>query len=179
MELKFTKLTQVVALSCALLTSSGSLLAAEPSSKAPNQITWDLTDLYQSQDAWNLQRKELIERVAKVKALSGTLAQNASSLADALDEISSLSKEVVRLYVYANLSSDTDLRNAEVRELLSLAAALYSDFQANTSFVNPELLKAGEDKILQYIHQEERLKKHSVFLKKCPQRSTSCSGRRG
>jgi oligoendopeptidase F len=74
-----------------------------------------------------------------------------TALADALDRIYNASQELGRLYSYASLRADEDTRisaNQGMRqEMVQVAAA----FSAATSYVDPEILKAGKATIDKYV----------------------------
>src|SRR5687767_7325337 len=78
--------------------------------KVPDKYKWNLTDIYPSDEAWSQAKEKLSADLAKVQPFKGKLGGSASQLADALDLVTNLSKELGRLFVYASMSSDTDTR---------------------------------------------------------------------
>ena len=112
--------------------------------KINDRYQWDLTDLYPDLNAWNLARTNALMQVADLTKLQGSLGQSGESLLYASDRISSVYKDVVRIYIYANLSADEDVRNAENQERVQLARNLFTDLTAATSWYSPELLAIGE-----------------------------------
>ena len=133
--------------------------------QVPEQITWELTDLYPSVEAWNAKKTALEARVADLARYRGRLGENAAVLREALDAISGTDKELVRLYVYAFLKSDEDRRIAEHQERRSVAAALLSEFEEATSFVSPELLRVGSATIERFLGEDPGLDKHAFSLR--------------
>ena len=94
----------------------------------------------------------------------GLLGKSAAALADALDLQASLAKELGRLYTYASLLADQDTRDsaheAMRQEMNQLAAAV----SAESSFIEPELLKIGQATITAFVASEPRLKVYSFYL---------------
>lgn len=129
-----------------------------------NEYIWDLTDLYPDLDAWILAKDQVAHQIQQLAELQGTLDDSAEKLLFASDRISSIYKEAVRVYIYANLSADIDTRIAENQERSQLARNLFSDLSAAISWYNPELLALGEEKIAQFLSQETKLAKHGFSI---------------
>ena len=125
-----------------------------------SQYQWDLSDLYSDLAAWEDARLTVAEQVKELSKLQGTLGESAESLLNASDKISAVYKDVVRIYIYANLRADVDTRNAENEERSQLARNLFTDLSAATSWYSPELLAIGEEKLNQFLLQEPQLTKH-------------------
>ena len=84
-------------------------------SKIPDQYKWDLTAVYPSDQAWRAAKEQFVAELPKVRELQGTLASSPKHMADALERVSHLDKELSRLYVYAGLSSDQEPASAPIR----------------------------------------------------------------
>lgn len=125
-----------------------------------DQYQWDLSDLYPDLAAWEDARIAVAQQVRELPTLQGTLGDSAKSLLYASDKISTVYKDVVRIYIHANLRADVDTRNAENEERSQLARNLFTDLSASTSWYSPELLAVGEEKLSQFLLQEPQLAKH-------------------
>jgi oligoendopeptidase F len=125
---------------------------------------WNLAELYPTDAAWRTAKDKLTADIKKLRQYQGKLASSASTLGDALEMQAGFSKELNRLYTYANLLADQDTRDssheAMRQEMTQLAAAL----AAESSFIEPELLKAGEPAIKAFGASEPRLKVFSFYL---------------
>ncbi len=133
----------------------------------PDQIAWDLSEIYPTEAAWDAEKDRLDEAVAGLARYRGTLGGGPDALREALDAVSAIDKELSRLYVYAFLESDEDRRVSATQERRSVAAALLSEFGEATSFMAPELLRIGSVVIERFLaeHGEDGLNKHAVFLR--------------
>ena len=131
----------------------------------PRQVSWDLTEIYPTDDAWTVEKERLGQEVKGLSQYEGTLGESAAALRIALDAISASDKELARLYVYAFLKADEDRRIAENQERRSIAASLLSEFGEATSFVSPELLRVGSAMIERYIAEDTGLEKHAFSLR--------------
>lgn len=167
--MKFNKIKQAVsafALTMAL-ASAGVSFSAPVSAQAntDEQISWDLTDLYPSLEAWNAERERVNEQIKTISRFQGKLGDSATSLLAAFDTISAINKEGARVFIYASLGGDEDLRNAEGQERLGLARSMFAALGQQTAFVAPEILSVGAAKIEEFIAQEPGLAKHAFQLR--------------
>lgn len=149
------------------LASSPAILAerAEAQTAAEERIVWNLTDLYPSLDAWNAERERLNAAIPTISQYQGTLGQSAQSLMAAFDAISAINKEGARVFIYASLGGDEDLRNAEGQERLGLARSMFAALGQQTAFIAPEILEIGSEQIEAYIEAEPGLAKHAFQLR--------------
>ena len=133
-------------------------------SETPEQISWNLHEIYVSDEAWNAERERLEVEVESLTRFRGRLGASAAALREALDLISMTNKELGRLYAYAFLESDEDRRIASNQERRSVVSSLLSEFGEATSFVSPELLRVGSTTIERYISADSGLDKHAFNL---------------
>jgi oligoendopeptidase F len=133
-------------------------------SQTPDKYKWDLADIYPTQTAWRAAKDKLSADLPKLRQFQGRLSTSGRSLADALEMQAGFSKDLARLYTYASLSADQDTRDAgheAMRQEMNLLAAA---FGAESSFIEPELLKGGQAPITAAIAAEPRLKVFSFYL---------------
>ena len=135
-------------------------------SQTPDKYKWNLSELYPSDAAWRSAKEKLAADAQKLRPYHTQLGKSAATLADALDLQASLAKELGRLYSYASLLADQDTRDsaheAMRQEMNQLAAAV----SAESSFIEPELLKIGQAPITTFVASEPRLKLDGVFLRR-------------
>ena len=147
------------------LLCAAAILAVLPSAafadteaaSADPKYTWDLTDLYASDDEWNRAREAVLAEFPKIEARRGTLGDSADSLYRAYREVSDTFRQAGRVYAYAKLASDEDKRDDGAREHLQLARILFSQFNEATAWMQPELISVGREVIDSYLREDERL----------------------
>lgn len=139
--------------------------SVEPAAVEPEKIEWDLADLFSSNEAWEASFDATRERISGLPSLSGTLARRASSMADALEEISDTRKELYRLYTYASLLNDEDQRVGENQARFNRVLSMDTEFGEAVSWLGPELLEMEEWKVERYIKREPRLEAFDFFLR--------------
>ncbi len=135
---------------------AGFALAADEPSPDP-QATWNLEDLFPSVDAWNEAREEVLADLEKIDARRGTIGKSADSLYRTLRLISDTSRKAARVYVYASLKADEDLRVAETQERRQLGDIMFARFGEVTAWMQPEIIATGRETIESFLGEDERL----------------------
>jgi len=110
---------------------------------AATDVSWDLTDLYSSAAAWDDSLARTRAAAERLTSYQGTLAKSAAAMFTALDAISAVNREAIRLAVYAGLKSDEDLRIASNLERKQQAQDLQTRVAEKTAWVAPEILTIG------------------------------------
>ncbi len=135
---------------------AGFALAADEPLPDP-QATWNLEDLFPSVDAWNEAREEVLADLEKIDARRGTIGKSADSLYRTLRLISDTSRKAARVYVYASLKADEDLRVAETQERRQLGDIMFARFGEVTAWMQPEIIATGRETIESFLGEDERL----------------------
>ncbi len=138
------------------------------SQKNRNEIAdkykWDLSGLYESNEAWNASKVELCKELENVEKYKGKLGSSADVLLECLQFNSEIDKKASRLYIYAGMNSDLDTRNMEYAGMKQELMQMFSNFGAKAAFIEPEILKIGWTKVEQFINENEGLKPYKVYL---------------
>jgi oligoendopeptidase F len=129
-----------------------------------DKYKWDLTHIYPTDDAWQKANEKLAAEIPKLREFQGKLGSSASTLAEALELASALSKELSRTYVYASMSSDTDTRVAKYQGMQQEMVQLGATLAAEAAYVEPEILKIQRESIQRFTESEQRLKPYKLYL---------------
>ncbi len=132
-------------------------VCAEEKAVIDPQYTWDLTELYPSVEAWDQAREEVLAEFAKIEERRGTLGESSDSLYQAYRQVSDTLKKAGRVYVYASLNADEDLRVTETQERRQLAQIMFARFNEATAWMQPEIIAVGREVVESFIHEDERL----------------------
>ncbi|MCW2367828.1 oligoendopeptidase F [Sphingobium sp. B11D3D] len=124
-------------------------LAAQTASN--RDLTWDLSALYADDAAWDSARRSALEAVKGMAAYKGRLGESAETLAAAFTMQSDLYRQILRVYVYASLRADEDVRVSANQEKQGQAVDLFTAFSEASAWIAPEVLSIGEAKIKQFI----------------------------
>ena len=139
--------------------------------KIETQYTWNLADIYPSDAAWRARKEAIAAELPKLRAFQGTLGTSAKALADGLELMTGLDKELSRLYVYASMVSDQDTRASGPQGMQQEMQQLYATFGAQAAFVEPEILKIGSATIETFLAGEPRLAPYTFYLRDIARRA--------
>ncbi|MBN1464341.1 oligoendopeptidase F [candidate division KSB1 bacterium] len=129
------------------------------------QYKWNLADLYESDDAWRAKKEELEGMFDKVLDFKGKLASSPQTLRQCLDFQSALSKEFVRLFMYARMNSDLDTRDPKFQGMGQEMAQMGTRYSSLSSFIEPEILAMDAATIDRFISEEKGLRDYEFYLK--------------
>jgi oligoendopeptidase F len=148
-----------------LVTCSFFLVAhAQERDEIEEQYKWDLTHLFPSEEDWTSAKNKLKDKSKKLDEFKGNLTRTAIELADALEFLSDIRKEMSRLGAYANMKSDQDTRVSRYTAMKLELQQLGSSISAAASFIEPEILEADSVTLMTYIDEEPRLAPYDKYL---------------
>ncbi len=135
-----------------------------PRSAVAPEHTWNAPSVFPSVQAWEAAYNDVIESLPQVERFKGHLADSPGTLADALELSQQLAQTVGKIYVYSTMSHSVDTTDQAAAAMDSQARSLYGRLLAAASFVDPELLAIGKDKLQQWIDQEPRLALYAHYV---------------
>ena len=125
-----------IAFAIVLLTLT-SVAQERDRAKTPDKYKWDLADIYPTDAAWRAAKDKLQAEIPQLGQFKGKLSSAPAVLADALDRLNALDKELSRLYVYASMLADQDTRDARNQGMRQEMVQLAASFSAEASYIEP------------------------------------------
>lgn len=125
-------------------------------SEISTNLKWDLTHLFTNDEAWESEYKAVEEQYLDydLSPYIGNLGDK-TALLSCLRLEEEISNKIERLYLYAHMRHDEDLRVAKYTSALSRIGGLVSKIFAQFAFLEPQLT-ALDDKVLQgYINDPD------------------------
>src|SRR5690242_6759634 len=101
--------------------------------RIPEKYKWKLEDLYADVAAWRAEKSALAARIPSLQQYQGKLPASAKTLADALDCLFTLDKELWRFCEYAALLADQDAREAEPQGMRQETLQLRANFESEAA----------------------------------------------
>jgi len=123
----------------------------------PVEHTWDVASVFPSDEAWEQAAAEVMARLPQLRSYQGRLGESPSVLADFLELLDQVALTVGKLQTYVTLRFTVDTADPQAAALNDRSRALFAQYSAATSFMTPELLAIGPDKLLQWAEEEPRL----------------------
>ena len=120
--------------------------------------TWDLTDLYPTDEAWLREYEDLKQMPARAAAFQGRLGRSAEDLLLWLRLQDECQERLGRLQTYAGCKSDQDTGNSTYQDFRGKAVGVYVAVVSAAAFATPEIMAIDEDTLnLFYAVQPELL----------------------
>lgn len=130
----------------------------------PQEMTWDLTALFESREAWYLHLEEIVQGITVVEAFKGRLAEGGTVLFEAVTTLENYMIQVYRLATYASLNQSVDGTNTVCQEMSMTFGSKGTQIQARLSFFESELLGLTDDQFAQAFIDEPKLEVYRGHL---------------
>ena len=125
-------------------------------SEVPEEYTWNLKDLYESDQAWNEEYKALKTLPEQITAFRGTLGRSAEDLLAWFRLQDQVEERLSRLYGYASCKGDEDTGNSFYQDMRGKAMSTLVTISSAAAFATPEIMEIPEDTLnLFYTAQPE------------------------
>ncbi|WP_018659448.1 oligoendopeptidase F [Allofustis seminis] len=132
--------------------------------QVPTALTWDLTVLYPSDEAWEESYQAVSQRIPQLLASQGTLCDGVEQLESSLKLLLDLNRNVENIYVYSHLKNDQDTSNSTYQEMLDRSILLATKLGEISAWFTPEVIQIPEETLEQYIASSEFLKGCEHFI---------------
>ncbi|QNQ83086.1 oligoendopeptidase F [Lactobacillus sp. PV037] len=122
-----------------------------------DSLKWDLSRIFKNDQEWEEEFKNISQKIAKIPTYSQNFTQSATNLYNGLTAITSIERQLEKLYSYATLSSDADTTNTHYLGYVAQVQDLVTKMNANSAFVDPAILEIDEKTLTQFIEDDPRL----------------------
>jgi len=112
-----------------------------------DRYKWDLGKMYATAEKWEEQYQRITSLVAEFAAKKGTVGQSAENLLAALQLRDQISIQIEKLYAYATMKRDEDMRISTAQGLYQRAQTVAVAWDEASSWFQPELLRIPEDRL--------------------------------
>ena len=122
-------------------------------SEIPEEYTWDMRDIFESDEAWRREYEALMAMPETIAAFAGTLSRGPGRLLDFLKLDDELTVRLEKLSGYANCKGDQDLADGPSQDMRSRATACIVAIAGASAFSTPEIM-AIDDTTLDRFYRE-------------------------
>ena len=122
----------------------------------PQNLKWKTSDIFESDEAWEAEFKAVESEYGAYDfdVFKGKLADR-KTLLECLVLNDTLSLRIEKLYLYAHMRQDEDVRVAKYTSCMAMMGGMIAKIFARMSFVEPELTTIDEEVLKQYIADPE------------------------
>lgn len=130
----------------------------------PEKYTWRLEDLFETTEDWEKAFKRAGALGKDLALRKGSLKGSPEGLLEALRLADTLEELVDRVVVYAHLLSHQDTRDSSAQAMAARSISLAVKTGELTSFVVPEIIEAGWDRVAEFLAEREGLGTYRFLL---------------
>ena len=132
--------------------------------EVPEEYTWNLKDIFESDEAWNAEYEALKSLPEKVAGYAGRLGESAETLLEFLKFEDEASVRMGKLFGYANCKNDQDTANAFYQDMRGKAMSSYVAYAGAGAFATPEIIAIDEEKLNNFYHEQPELETYRRVL---------------
>lgn len=129
----------------------------------PAACKWHVQDIYADEVAWQEACANFQKQLAVLKTMQGQIT-TAKALYDALHLQDVLAQLIDKIYAYARLQQDADNTDQHLQALSGEAEGLAAEFSNANSFIEPEMLALGKEKVQEMLASEPLLKEYEFYI---------------
>ncbi|MFR4967279.1 MAG: oligoendopeptidase F [Lactobacillus kalixensis] len=138
-------------------------MAIPARNEVPEELKWDLTRVFKDDQEWENEFENVKNDIADLSSLKGSFTSG-KALYEGLTQMLGVSRRLEKVYVYATMSSDVDTADAHYLGYVARVQSLTAQFEAATSFTNPEILAIPAEELEKFKQDEPRLKDYDHLL---------------
>lgn len=153
----------MVTIALSLANSQDAVSQKLERSQVDPKYTWKLEDLYASDEEWQKAKESVKNDIEKFDNYKGKL-NSAKGLLDFLNFSYAFDKEFSRVYVYASMKSDQDVRESKYLAMKQELGQIMPVISAKVSFADPEILAIGKETIDRFLADEKGLAVYKMYL---------------
>ncbi len=128
------------------------------------KYTWDLRDMFESDEAWKSEYEELKSIPDGYEKYRGRLGESAEALLGYLKFSDNVSLRLEKLFGYANCKSDQDTSNAFYQDMRGKAMNILVSVSSASAFATPELIAIDDERLDRFFAERPELETYRRVL---------------
>ena len=141
-----------------------------PRSEVPEEFTWDLRDVFASDEAWNDELEALKAYPERMAAFVGRLGESAKTLLDWFTLGDEVNVRVTKLVEYASCRSDQDVGNSFYQGMRSKAFSAAVALSSASAFEASEIMALSDEALAGFYAEEPKLETYRRNIDKLRRR---------
>ena len=133
-------------------------------SEVPEEMTWNLKDMFESDQVWMAEYEAMKEFPAKIAAFQGTLARSAQDLLAWFRLQDEIELRLGVLMGYASCKGDEDTGNSFYQDVRGKAMNVYVSIASAAAFATPEIMAIADETLDQFYAQQPELETYRRSL---------------
>ena len=135
-----------------------------PRDEVKEEFTWDLTEIYESDEKWAEEFAALESVPARLESFRGSLGESAGTLLEFFRLDDSISLRLEKLAGYASCKADQDLANGFYQDMRGKAMRRCVEISEASAFARPEIMAIPEEKLESFYAARPELEEYRRSL---------------
>ena len=111
---------------------------------------WCLEDIFSSENEWEKAAGEVVRQAESLSEMTGKVTDSAENLFSVLSALDEIGESLLSIVAYACMRRDEDNGVSKYRAMADRCGDIESEVASQLSFVEPELVEAGQKKIAEF-----------------------------
>lgn len=129
-----------------------------------SELKWNLTEIFQNEEALEEAINELYSYLDKIKQYKGKLGKGVDEIFNCYKNLEKALELHEKIYAYAMLKYHQDMSNQESIKLYKKIEALTTNFSEAESFISPEVSKISDEILEEYL-KDSRMKEYEKTIR--------------
>ena len=130
----------------------------------PENLKWDIDKIYKDKEAVMADVKNIREKCSIIEKYKNKATDSADNLFNCLKLVDETGIICDRLVAFTQMKRDEDNTNIYGQELSEIGEKIYVEFKTAISFITPEIIDAGSEKIEKYINVKKELSLYRFYI---------------
>lgn len=130
----------------------------------PEELKWDIDKIYKDKNSLMADVMNVRVKCGKIKNYKDKVAVSAENLYNCLKLVDETGIICDRIVAYTQMKRDEDNTNIYGQELSEIGEKIYVEFKTDISFITPEIINAGSDKINKYFSEIKELSLYKFYI---------------
>lgn len=127
--------------------------------KVDEKYTWNLKDIYVSDEELYKDKEEVEKLLEKVGKFKERLGNSSDMIYEVYELLEKIDTQMTKMYAYAMLRYHSNMSDSSSSKLYGEITEFNSKVDVFTSFIEPEITSISNEKLLQFLKEDIRLKK--------------------
>ena len=129
------------------------------------KYTWDLTDIFKSENDFEAEILNLKSKLEDLKSFQGKLHLGSDNIYNCYKLYEEALEYYERIYSYGMLKFHLDMADSDNIKLFKRCEGIGADLEKITSFITPEITEINTETLLKYIEENYSLKRYERELR--------------
>ena len=128
------------------------------------QYQWNAPSVFASGGEWSAEVNSLTQRIEQYNQYRGKLSDGPATLLAALQFNEEMGKASGKALIYALISQEVETTNPDAARMVGQVMGMMGNLQAAASFIDPELVQIGQEKLNEWLKIEPALQPYAHYL---------------